>query len=326
MHVLSTWARWMVFGLILLAAAEVAAAGDARVYRFVSARKLSSNGREHLVIIVQPPSGGPSLRLVLPNQERDRYSPKKEDADLVNGMQPGGFVQAKTEKVDGVITVDSIAGWSPRPGEDSPHGYIYMNSGATEKDPSTLQVALMKLGEPLSAMVPGEPGPDGQPAANPVISAELKQVQPGDVVWADIVPGKTPTLAAIVPWTEPQKGKLMRVGPADVDGERGFAAEIATESKPVTALIPMSMQNGRRVPDPRLLAEARKVGNGAEVLFHVREADGQTWLLNIERPPKEPPPVAQRPGNSPPPANVPVRSTGGANSVPGIGGGIPGGF
>lgn len=330
MHVLTTWIRWMIFGLILLAAAEVAAAADAKpadakVYRFVSARKLSSNSRDHLVVIVQPPSGGASIRLVLPNDDRDRYSPKKEDADLVSGMQPGEFLQAKTERVDGVITVDSIAGWSPRPGEDSPHGYIYMTSGGSDKDPAVLQVSLMKFGEPISATVPGEPGADGRPATDSVITAELKQVQPGDVVWADIVPGKTPTLTAIVPWTEPQHGKLMRVGPADVDGERGVAAEISTESKPVTALIPMSMQNGRRAPDSRLLAEARKVGNGAEVLFHVREDGGQTWLLEIERPPKEPPPVAQRPGNAPPPAGIPVRSTGGAGSVPGIGGGV-GGF
>lgn len=326
MHVLATWFRWMIFALILLATAEAAAAGEGKVYKFVSARKLSSNGRDHLIVIVQPPSGGQSIRLVVPNQERDRYSPKKEDADLVNGMQPGQFLQATTTKVDGVLTVDSIASWSPRPGEDTPHGYIYMTSGASDKSPGDLQVSLMKYGEPVVALVGKEPGADGQAASDPVVVAELKLVQGGDVVWADLLPGKTPIVAAIVPWSEAQHGKLMRVGPADVDGERGFAAEIATESKPVTAWIPLIWQNGRRVADPRLLAEARAIGNGTEVLFRVRDDGGKTWLLEIQRPPKAPTPVAQRGNNSPPPAGIPVRSTGGAGSVPGIGGGVPGGF
>ena len=87
----------------------------------------------------------------------------------------------------------------------------------------------------------------------PLIDAELKRSIPGDVVWADVVPGQETALMAIVPWSEPQHGKLMRVGPADVDGQRGFAAEIATESKPVTAFIPMTLQNGKRAPDARLL-------------------------------------------------------------------------
>jgi hypothetical protein len=133
-------------------------------------------------------------------------------------------------------------------------------------------------------------------------------------------------LAAIVPWSEPQQGRLMRVGPADVDGQRGFAAEIATDSKPITAVIPLTMQNGRPVTDPRLLAAARKLGNGSQVLFRTREEGDKTWLLEIEPPAKEPSPVAQRGQGNSPPAGIPVRSVGGAGSVPGIGGGVPGGF
>lgn len=326
MHLLASWIRWMIFGLILLSAAEVAAAGDAKVYKFVSARKLASNGRDHLVVLAQPPSGGQTFRMVLPNEDRDRYSPKKEEADLVNGMQPGQFLQATTQKADGVLTVESIASWSPRPGEETPHGYIYITSSGSDKNPGELHVALMKFGESIDAVAPAQPGDDGRTIADPQITAEIKAIQPGDVVWADVLPGKTLALTAIVPFSQPQKGRLMRVGPADVDGERGFAAEIATESKPVTALIPLTLQNGRRVSNPRLLVQARQAGNGSEVLFRVREDNGQTWLLEIERPPKNPPPVAQR-GNETqqPPAGIPVRSTGGAGSVPGVGG-IPGGF
>jgi hypothetical protein len=316
----------MIFGLILLSAAEVAAAGEGHVYKFLSARKLSAGGRDHLVVVVQPPAGGPSIRLVVPNDDQDRYSPKKQDADILNGMQAGQFVQAQTEKKDAMITIVSIAAWSPRPGEETPHGYVYLTSNPSGKNPADLEIALTKFGEGVNLIVPGEPGPDGVPAPNQMIAAELKQVQQGDVVWADIPPGKTQTLAAIAPWSEPRHGKLMRVSPADVDGERGFAAEIATEAKPVTALIPLTLQSGRHAADPRLLAEARKAGNGTEVLFRVREDGEKTWLLEIERPPKQPPPVAQRPNNSTPPAGIPVRSTGGAGSVPGVGGGIPGGF
>lgn len=325
MHTLTTWIRWMIFGLILLSAAEVAAAADAQVYKFVSARKLGAGGRDHLVVIVQPPSGGAQVRLVLPNSDRDRYSPKKEDADLVSGMQPGQFLQAQSEKTDGLMSVTSIASWSPRPGEETPHGYIFMNSSPSEKNPADLEVDLMKFMEPVKIIVPGEAGADGRPAPDATIDAELKAVHPGDVVWADVVPGKKLALMAIVPWSEAQHGKLMRVGPADVDGQRGFAAEIATDTKPITAFIPMTLQNGKRAPDARLLTEARKAGNGSEVLFRTREDGDKTWLLEIERPQKDPPPVAQRRdnNNNPPPAGIPVHTAGGG--VPGVGGGI-GGF
>lgn len=327
MHTFATWIRWMIFGLILLSAAEVAAAADGQIYKFVSARKLSAGGRDHLVVIVQPPSGGASIRLVLPNDERDRYSPKKEDADVVSGMQPGQFVQAQTKKVDGTITVESIASWTPRPGEETPHGYIFMGSSPSEINSGDLDVALIKFGEPVKIVVPAELGADGKPAPDAAIDAELKRVQPGDVVWADVLPGKKLALAAIVPWSEAQHGKLMRVGPADVDGQRGFAAEIATDTKPITALIPLTLQNGKRAPDPRLLVSARKIGNGTEVTFRTREDGDKTWLLEIEPPHKDPPAVAQRrDNNNPPPAGIPVRSVGGAGSVPGIGGGVPGGF
>lgn len=325
MHVIGAWTRWMIFGLILLSAAEVAAAGEGHVYKFVSARKLGANGRDHLVMIVQPPSGGPQIRLILPNSDRDRYSPKKEDADLVSGMQPGQFVQATSHLADGAMTIDSVASWSPRPGEETPHGYVYLTSGASDKNPADLQVALMKFGEPVNITVPGQPGADGTAAPDPAIAAELKQVEQGDVVWADVIPGKTPVLAAIVHWSEAQQGRLMRVGPADVDGQRGFAAEIATDTKPVTALIPLTTQKGKSSTDPRLLAAARKVGNGSQVLFRVREDGEKTWLLEIEPPAKEPPVAQRREGNAPP-AGIPVHSVGGAGSVPGIGGGVPGGF
>lgn len=322
-HVVVTWIRWMIFGVTLLAVAEAAAAGEGHIYKFTSARRLGVNGRDHLVVIVTPPNGGASVRLVVPNTDVDRYSPKKDMADLVNGMQPGGLLQAETKTVDGALQVESIAGWSPRPGEDTPHGYVLIAAGDSPGKPGELQVALTKLGDSVNVIVPAGKDDKGSPAPDPMVAAELKAIQQGDVVWADVAPGKPPTLIAIAPWSEPQQGKLARVGAADVDGQRGYAVEIATDSKPVTALIPMRLQNGKRVTDQKLLAAAHKPSNGSEVYFRTFESGDTTWLLEIEPPPKTPP-VAQRREN-PPPAGIPARTTGGAGSVPGIGG-IPGGF
>jgi hypothetical protein len=308
------------------AAPTTAPSTETRIYKFTSARRLNVNGRDHLVVIATFPSGGASLRLVVPNADVDRYSPKKQIADAFGGMQAGSYVQVETKKVDGTMEIQSVGGWSPRAGEDTPHGYIYINSSPTDR-PGELKVALTKLGEWVYPIVPAEKDDNGSPAPAALLAAELKAVQQGDVVWADLTPGKQPVLASIVTWSEPQQGKLERVGPADVDGQRGYAVEIATESKPVTALIPLRLQNGKRVTDQKLLAAAHKPSNGSQVFFRTFEEGGNTWLIEIEPPPRHPSaPVAQqrREGN-PPPAGIPTHTVGGAGSVPGVGG-IPGGF
>jgi hypothetical protein len=259
----------------------------------------------------------------VPNTDPNKYSPAQEAADAVKGFQPGQLIQAQTKTDKNIIAIESISSWSPRPGEDQPHGYVLIQSGATDK-PGDLQITLSKFGEPLQVIVPAENDSQGSPAPNPAIEAELKQVHEGDVVWADLTAGPTPTIAAIVPWSEPLQGKLLRVGPADVDGQKGFAVEITTDQKPITALIPMKLQNGKWLSDPRLLAAAHKPSRGADILFRVREEGAKTWLLDIEPPPKPAAPVAQRQPN-PPPAGIPVHTTGGAGSIPGVGG-LPGGF
>jgi hypothetical protein len=327
LHDLPAWLRWIIFGLTLLAVAEAAAAGEGRVYKFSSARKLNVSGRDHLVVLVTPPSGGASVRLVVPNDETDRYSPKKEIADAVNGMQPGGYLQAETKKVNGALEIEKVSAWQPRPGEDTPRGYVYISSSGTDK-PGELKVSLEKLGEFMDVFVPAEKDDNGSPAPNPLVAAELKQVHEGDVVFADVTPGKTPTLSGIATWSSPQEGKLVRVGPADVDGQRGYSVEIATESKPVDALIPLKLQNGKRITDQKLLAAAHKPSNGSQVFFRTFESGGNTWLLEIEPPARQPAASTaqqQHRNDTPPPPGTPPHTVGGAGQVPGIGG-IPGGF
>lgn len=316
------WIRWLTFGMILLAAAEVAAAGDNHVYKFVSARRLGVSGRDHLVIIAEPAGGGHTARLVVPNTDPDKYSPAPESADAVKSMAAGQMILVQTHADKGEIDVESVGPWTPRAGEDTPKGYVFLRGGPTEK-PGELRITLAKYGEPMELTVPAQVDAHGAAAPDPDIDAELKNVHEGDVVWAEVIPGKTPALAAILPWADPQQGKLLRVAPADVDGQKGFAAEIATDEKPITALIPMKQVGGKAASDPRLLAAARKISNGAAIRFRTREAGGQTWLMEIELPPKEPAPVAQRQNAAPPPAGIPVRSAGGG--VPGVGG-LPGGF
>ncbi|HSU66435.1 MAG TPA: hypothetical protein VLJ39_06170, partial [Tepidisphaeraceae bacterium] len=270
MHVAITWARWLVFALILLASAEAAAAAEGHVYKFTSGRRLNVAGRDHLVVIAEPPSGGHSLRLVVANTDENKYSPPPEIADAIKGFRQGNLVQVQTTAEKDLIHLESVSGWSPRPGEETPHGYVYIQSGGTDK-PGELHVTLSKYMEMVEFIVPPDKDAQGNPAPNPAIDSELKQVHEGDVVWADVLPGKPPALAAILPWADPQQGKLVRVGPADVDGQKGFAAEISTDSKPITALIPMKQQNGRWIPDPRIMTEAQKPTRGTDVLFRTRE-------------------------------------------------------
>ena len=319
MHLASSLLRWIIFGLIVLSAVEVAAAGDAKVYRFTSARRLAVDGRDHLVIIADSPAGGHPTRLVVPHSDANKYSPPPEIADAVKGFAAGQFVSAQTHLDGKVITVETINGWNPRPGEDSPHGYILLQGG-----PGDGSITLSKYGESLQIKTPVTKDAQGNAATDPAIDAELRKIQGGDVVWVDFSAGASPVLQAIVPWSDPQTGKLMRVALGDVDGQRGYVVEINTDQKPVTALIPLRLINGKWISDPRIVAAANKPARGSDVLFRTREDGDKTWLLDIEPPPKAPAPVAQR-QNNPPPAGIPVRVPGGAGQVPGVGG-IPGGF
>jgi hypothetical protein len=72
----------------------------------------------------------------------------------------------------------------------------------------------------------------------------------------------------------------------DVDGQKAPAVELERDGKSVTAVVAGKLQGKRWVPDPKVLAAAKKLKPDAEVVFRARDDDGKLWLKEIEPAPK----------------------------------------
>src|SRR5207245_5713314 len=90
---------------------------------------------------------------------------------------------------------------------------------------------------------------NGKPIPDPAVAAQLGELKEGDAVWADVAgAGKSASLLAILPWTDPQPGKVAKITTADVDGQTGPAIEIDEPEKTITALLPGKVQNKKWTP------------------------------------------------------------------------------
>src|SRR5258708_453560 len=124
---------WFLLAMPSSTPAGAAGAGDGPVYNSPPARRLGVSGRDHLVVIAEPPTGGHSVRLVVPNTTPDKYAPTQEAADAIKGLQFGNLIQVQTHADGGAIIIDTIGAWSPRPGEDTPHGYVFIQALPSDK-------------------------------------------------------------------------------------------------------------------------------------------------------------------------------------------------
>lgn len=326
MQAKSIWViRWIIFALALFAAGEVAGAADEQVYRFSSSRRMNVQGHDHLVVVAENPKTRHPVRLIIPNTDAVRYDPNPAMSELVKRLEAGVLITAAVTAEDGVATLNSLSVYTPKPGEDSPNGYVFVSS-TPKDDTHELLVTLSKFGQTEQVRVAPEAEDHGTPQPDERVAGELHQVKAGDVVWIHLQPGKAPALLEIVPWTEPRQGKLLKVVPAQVEDNNGYAVEIEDAGQTLRCLVPGRMQNKRWVTDQRLLSDARKLRAKSDVLFRVRQAGSATYLLEINPVPQ---PTAQaqnsrRTSGNGGPAGVPVRG-GGRIDLPPVGS-VPGGF
>lgn len=286
------------FFVILIAMAALLIVGSLRadegkILRFKNAAKVRVEGKDHLVVIADEPKGAHPLRLVIPNKDEDgKFDPIADRAEVVKHLQPGDLVEAAWETHEQVNLLSSIARYAPKPGELAPHGYVFVGRELAKENSADLTIILRKLGQTTRATISAHSDSSGQPQPDPVLTAVVAKLSDGNSVWAELSDDKEPRLLVLMPYAEPQRGKLLKVEPIDIDGQKGISVEIIFANATVTAVIPGSMENGTWKSDARLLSSVRRCKPGNDVLFRVQEVDDKKWLREIDAVPQ---PVASRP-------------------------------
>jgi len=281
--------RGSLISILLLSisfiSASPALAGDEQVLRFKSSARVRVAGQDHLAVIADAPRGGHQTRLLVANKTDGRFDPVPEQADAIKGLHAGDLIQVTAETANGVSTLKSIATYSPKPGELSPGGYVFV--AAQSDDAAHPALVVSKLGERTTFSLQTVKDVKGAAQVDPALESSLAKLTAGDSVWVDAAPA-TPTIAVtVLPWSEPQRVKLVKIEPAEVGGQKGMAVRVDGDGKTQVASIPGRLQGDKWVNDARLLAAARRFGPGDDVLVRI-QADGDTlWLRDMQPVPQQ---------------------------------------
>ena len=139
-------------------------------------------------------------------------------------------------------------------------------------------VKLTKYGEPILVSVPGT-----KDTPDPAVMDQLSKFKEGDVVYAQLSPGRTPQLTSIYPYQPPQTGKVQKVEEQEVDGQKVTAVLIDADGKTVTALVPGKTVNKRWQPDAQIQRQAKSLRPGNDVQFITNDQNDKTWLVDVQK-------------------------------------------
>ncbi len=249
---------WILLLTVWFISASAALAGDEQVLRFKSSARVRVAGQDHLVVIADAPRGGHPTRLVVGNKTEGRFDPISELADAIKGFNAGDLIQVTAETAKGVSTLQSIAMYSPKPGELSPGGYVFV---ATKSDDAAHPaVVVSKLGERTTFALQTLKDDKGAAHVDPALASSVEKLKEGDSVWVDAAPGTPAVAVAVLPWSEPQRVTLVKIEPAEGGGHKGIAVRVERDGKAQVASIPGRLQGDKWVSDARLLAAARRLG------------------------------------------------------------------
>ena len=132
---------------------QIALADQDKVLRFAGASKKQIKGQDHLVVLANLPHGRVTPLVVANSDPAGPFAPAADVAQLIASLKSGDLIQASWDTAGSVNTLSAITRYSPKPGELTPNGYIFMK--ADSKDPSSnLTVVLNKLGDITNATAP----------------------------------------------------------------------------------------------------------------------------------------------------------------------------
>ena len=283
--------RALTLGLGLLALLGTRASADEVVAKFVGNALQNRGGQQVQVVAVEVLANNRTMQLAIPNDKGrkagDKPYPRKELFDVVSKLHPGSVV-----KVDGAVsndlgpTLTSIEEYETKPGEDTPNGYVFSKTFEKPGRVPQTTVILTKFGKEITVVVPTHRNEKGETELDPQIMDSLGKLSEGNSVWALMQGTK---LAAIEPYSDPQVGKLVKIGDTEVDGNKVPSAEVEMDGgKTVTLLVPVHASGKAFTPDVAVNAQLHKVRLNSDVSFRTHEDGDKLWLREILPAPKAP--------------------------------------
>jgi hypothetical protein len=313
-----------IWGLTLLLCCAAALADQDKILQFTSAMKKPIKGQEHLILLANRPHGRVTRLVVANSDPAGPFAPVVDQAQLISSLKPGDLIEASWDSVGTLNTISAIARYTPRPGELTPNGYVFVKAESKDES-SSLAVVLNKLGEVTNATAPAEKDAKGDTHRDPLIDATVAALHEGDSVWVDLPTGSPPTLLAILPYADPTAGKLVKIDTTEANGNRASTVEIDTNGAGISAVIPGKLVSGKWIPNIRIASAAHRCRPGEQIFYRVQQDGTTTWLRDIQPQPGQP--VAQQQPNTPGTGSnvdangVPKgRTIGGGNQIGGFGG------
>lgn len=252
-----------------------------KVLQFKSAGKGYVKSEAHLIVLACLPHGRVT-RLTVPNTDGGaKYDPVADQAQFIAALKPGDLIKASWTSADNVNTLSAIDHFTPKPGQMTPNGYLFLRvDAAPSGDGKTL--VLDKLGDLVQVPVPMKKDASGDSVVDPAIDTVLSALQPQDPVWVDLGPESHPTLMAILPYTDPQTAKLVKIENHQEGGETQITVDIAANGATISAVIPHVTVKDKTFPYPRLVSAARRCSAGSDVLYRIQRDGLTTVLRDIE--------------------------------------------
>lgn len=245
-------------------------------------------GHQRIALTLAPVLGGRPIQALIPNKEKST-EPNPEFMEKVKGLQPGeSLVRVEVEKMYGGYQLKTLYPIQLKHGEKTPNAFVFSES-YNDPNSGVPIVVLTKYGERLEVGIASVRDDKGKFAPDPKVSEAIDKLKEGDVIYATVLPGRVPLLAAVYPYKDPQTGKLVKVTEQDMDGRKAPAAEIdAADGSKVTAFVPGKLVNKRWVPDQMMTRQVRSIRPGSEVLYVTSDEAGKTLLIQIAKAPPAP--------------------------------------
>jgi hypothetical protein len=235
------------------------------------------------------PTGQPVTLAIANDESKPAYAPDPKIEATMKTFKSGDLLDivcVASTVPSGAPLVQTATVYTPKPGEEDPHGYVFEESFTHKvRNQDMNVVTLSRFKQKVMYLVPTRhDGEDLVP--DDVILGIVGKLQPSQVVWAQVTAGANPTLTLLAPWDNHFTGKFVKLDDkvaVDTDNDMGPAVELTDSTgKAVTALIPGLLQGKRWAPDSSVMSEVRRLKPDMEVDYITADSgDNRIWLMNI---------------------------------------------
>lgn len=254
-----------------------------QVLKFVASKDLSIGGHKRVAVGFTPIDSTRQIQTLVAFKDDKSYETDEKIEATVGSLKPGDYVETEIVTMNGAPTLKYAKKIEVKPGEETPHGFVYQESYNDQQTGAPL-VRLTKLGQSYEVTLPNVRGEKGKLEPDPDMVNAVQALKASELVYAQIAPGRVPTLMAIFPYKETQTGKVTKVSEQEVTDGKTEAVEIETaDGKSVTALAPGKVNNKRWTPDPIISRLVHGLKPGTEVTFLTRDQDGKQFLVEIAK-------------------------------------------